>query len=321
MKAPGISDLDLVVVVDDAALAGGLPLLPLDAQEARIMVHPPLIVPHSLFADLAWYHPVQIEWAAGGDRYPQPGFAPEVSLLHVIEKTRFVETRLRAAGLADTSLRSLFLMLTSLARSIEWIGRAEVAVEPREAEYAQQVLALRSAWIDDPRRRGKLQPALEEHLALARGIAADLTERVAARLLERDEATPGPGAVLQERPLRFVHRGQEGRGAPAGGRPRWSGEHRTAGPLLFSLLLARCGIEMELGAIDWPLHVGNEEIRRAVEDLPAALRSTLDRYCRVNLEYYRVLSGAGLSAAYFGTAWRTTGWRRLVKLALSRVLR
>jgi hypothetical protein len=151
---PGLSDLDLLVVVRDEVfmptLRSVIAACRVDRVAKYLFAHPPVVVPQMIAGDVAWIHTFHHLHQVWGDpvEIPRPPLQAQ-AVLRLAEYVDFafaVRTVLRGLSGADVGLRELLLLLKSCLHSLRLAasitGRpAAAAIEERLAQLREQSLA------------------------------------------------------------------------------------------------------------------------------------------------------------------------------------
>ena len=332
--APGLSDLDLAVVVEDRTLAHGrFQLAPAEEIDSYLMTHPPLVIPHSLLPQLSLYHPVQIEWSQTEIPLAVPECDAAITGLHLLRKTCHLMFHLHLLNKV-ASARKAIMSLTSLLRSVEISQRIGLSVSQDARQYADAVLSLRAAWVEQTKCGEELARGFPELIQQARLLAPELLESIALQLFGPEiKRAALCGARLQLTPLKLLHCVDTQRLPNAVSRYHSKSMHKEQRPFL-RLMTARhipigqaaWGFFLQLASLDsilgerrWPrLHplLKRHEIR---DTLGESFHELLSKMLVANREYARVLFQAGLPEAYFGSYWRLPLRQSLLFCTLARL--
>lgn len=155
ISAPGISDLDLLVVVDDdvptSTLRQIVKATRVDATAAYLFAHPPMVVPRSCVGGVAYIHTLYHLRPLWGQAIDLDAPSQnERHYLKVAEYTDFtfnVRSVLRSLSPEGVGLRSLLLLLTSCAHSLRLAG--EITHQRLHGDIADRVEDLRFRVFED----------------------------------------------------------------------------------------------------------------------------------------------------------------------------
>jgi hypothetical protein len=147
LSHPGISDLDvLVVVADDVSpwtLQGILAATRTDPITQFLFAHPPLVVPEAEVAEVRWVHTLDGLGPVWGVALDVPAPPEEVRRwLRVAEYVDFTfSVRSVLRSLEEVGLRNLLLLMTSCVHSLQ--AASEISGIVMHAPFAERVRALR----------------------------------------------------------------------------------------------------------------------------------------------------------------------------------
>lgn len=334
IKAPGLSDLDLVVVVEDECLARKEFSVPeLQGDEKYIFTHSPLIIPASLLDNLHYYHLIDINWANGSNSFSQVENIKlsQIGMLHVLFKTLYLQSFLWNLLLkTNRPCRRSIIALTSVARSIQLLTQYSIPVKKQLIDYTESIINLRNEWISYPNNREYQFKILDRLLPEALAITIELPESLSAYLLEVREWMPstGPGKRgIHNAPLKFIFDINEMSVANIISavrnehlffdlinffgkfKPFIVGNFAFAGPSAFSILDLDFSLSEDyrtsIGGYRWgdPIsHVLYKEAKRRFSD-------ALLNMFNVNYKFAKALDKAGLADANFGNVWMSTNFK------------
>jgi hypothetical protein len=148
LRHPGISDLDVLVVVSDDAdawtLEGVLAATRGGALALYLFAHPPVVVPESAVDRVRWVHTLyglEQLWGAPTEIPPPPRHVrPWLALAEYVDFTFCVRSVLRSWEGENVGLRSLLLLLTSCVHSLHLASELLGWPVHEEAEEAVQGL-------------------------------------------------------------------------------------------------------------------------------------------------------------------------------------
>lgn len=331
--APGLSDLDLIVVVEDQCLMRKEFFIPeLLGDENYIFTHSPLVIPLSLMNLLPYYHLIDITWA---DDLPDLDHSDIQNLsvigsLHVLAKTFYLQSFLWGLLFkVNRPCKRSILALTSVARSVQWLQRLSIPVKKSDLLYVESILSLRSDWCRFPENREIQIHKLDTLLARALEIAIELPESLALHILgiQKDSIDYGVNKRgLQRTPMNFLLE------APVHNtvdiiknvqnqklffklgyslwkfRPYIVGSFAFSGPLAFSIQNLDFVISKDyrdsIGAGRWGAPV-DYDLYRLTESV---LSETLQKRFSANLKFARAMNEAGLYNCNFGSVWLPHGF-------------
>lgn len=194
VKSPGLSDLDLCVLVEDEALvSGSFKLLPDLASEKYVLHHPPMVIPLSLMGELPFYHLIDINWEKEGGipNVDKPKEIRQIVAINVLNKTVYLQSVLFSLLVSSVKpCRRGILALTSVARSVEWLERYSFKVNDAENQYVKRILSFRDEWIKSNNITSENYQRLDELLQEALAISISLPERLSRELLGYDNVPP-----------------------------------------------------------------------------------------------------------------------------------
>ena len=191
-SAPGISDLDLVLILaPNARLAPGTRRALLRPVDPYLSLHPPFAVARDAIADLRWLLDLERLDVLSGSTpeipAPTADVRPLLAAVAVLETGLHKLAALRASLLAPVaSARGLLIGLHSLGHSLGLA--ASLAPEGREADAAaadwrERVATLRASWLklSAPVRPAAIRELLDAAPALLERAFAGATDFLAAR--------------------------------------------------------------------------------------------------------------------------------------------
>jgi len=152
---PGISDLDLLVVVSDDVAPSTLQKI-VAATRANptseyLFAHPPVVVPRVCAGQVAYIHSLDHLRQVWGERIdferPAADERPYLSLAEYIDFTFAVRTVLRAGQGKEASLRWLLLLLKSCVRSLRLASA--ITDQPHASRLAYHVGRLRDQCLEN----------------------------------------------------------------------------------------------------------------------------------------------------------------------------
>ncbi|MDR7415121.1 MAG: hypothetical protein QN193_07160 [Armatimonadota bacterium] len=193
LRHPGISDLDVLVVVSDGAdawtLQGILAATRGGALAQYLFAHPPVVVPEGVVDRVRWVHTLDGLGQLWGDPLevppPPPEVGPWLALAEYVDFSFCVRSVLRSWEGENVGLRGLILLLTSCVRSLRLasglLGRpvheeGEEAVQrlrDRVCEGAADFQGAREAAATVVRGLREADRALAEHLAQSGVVAPE----------------------------------------------------------------------------------------------------------------------------------------------------
>lgn len=333
--APGLSDLDLVVVVEDECLAKKKFSLPkLQEDEKYIFTHSPLVIPASMLNLLPYYHLIDIKWADGLPDSDQIDLKnlPLVSSLHVLNKTLYLQAFLWGMLMlfnAKRPCKRSILALTSVARSVQWLQNYSIPVKESENNFVNSILSFRTSWINSENRDEHIRK-LDHLLFSALKIAIELPETLSLNLLGAEVGRSFTETMfrgLQSSPMNFiletpVHSAelvirsvQEKhslvRLAQCCGkfRPFIMGNFAFSGPITFAIRDLDFCLSKDyynsIGGYRWGGAV-DQDLSKAVEQMFA---EPLQRKFTANFKFAKAMKDAGLRDSNFGSVWMAQDFR------------
>ncbi|MDR5708487.1 MAG: hypothetical protein QN172_02730 [Armatimonadota bacterium] len=149
LSHPGISDLDVLVVVADHADAWTLQGIQGATQggalASYLFAHPPVVVPEGEVPRVRWVHTLYGLEQLWGDPLeippPPPEVGPWLAIAEYVDFTFSVRSVLRSLEGENVGLRSLLLLLTSCLHSLRLA--ADLLGQPVHAEIEETVRRLR----------------------------------------------------------------------------------------------------------------------------------------------------------------------------------
>ncbi len=149
LSHPGVSDLDVLVVVSDDADAwtlGGIPAAAQGGALARyLFVHPPVVVPEAEVSRVRWVHTLyglEQLWGESLELPPPPAeVRPWLNLAEYVDFTFSVRSVLRSFEGEDVGLRGVLLLLTSCVHSLRLAS--DLLGQPVHGESKEIVWRLR----------------------------------------------------------------------------------------------------------------------------------------------------------------------------------
>ncbi len=334
--APGLSDLDLAVVVDDPQLQKRRFRLAAPAEiDSYLMTHAPLVLPRSLLPQLALYHPVQIEWAWTKETLEVPECTAKLTGLHLLRKTCHLMFHLHLLNKV-ASTRKAIMSLTSLLRSVEIAQRIGLHVSQEAQEYAQSVLSLRDSWTEGAKGGDELSCAFPALIAQARIQAPILLEEISLQLFgEEFGSRSEPGVRLQLTPLKLLHcvdakllreAASRADDSPSQAQEHailrlMSARHIAVGPTAWAFFKLLASLETAKGDKRWPRLCAMSSHEEICDTLGNEMFDLLSRMFAANRSYARCLYHAGLPQAYFGSYWRLPLKQSLLFCALAHLQR
>ena len=153
--APGLSDLDLICVVEDEVQARSvLDLdLPVGARERGILIHAPIIVPRSLFTGLAYIFPVSNLSDCKGEPLAQmrdPLTEEEERSLALVYLVDFTLSRLVQHSVVQTrgvlDKRGWLTRLWSLTHTEDLCNKAGIELLPHWTKLLREIRLMREEW-------------------------------------------------------------------------------------------------------------------------------------------------------------------------------
>jgi len=194
IAAPGISDLDFILVYADDAIQDWQQYQPELFPEwiQYRMTHAPYICPESAWADLpCWYPVFNIKHLWGDTLAPlsMPGNDAAGVYLGMLVDYLIVKIPVDILWIAWTKpirLRTLLCMLHSLQYTYQLAEKANLPVSDNYKEQVSRINNLRATWFDLPQERFSL---LEELTERACDLAGDLIELVDRVLSEQKSAS------------------------------------------------------------------------------------------------------------------------------------
>jgi len=342
VKAPGLSDLDLVVVVEKTVLQSNRFFLPpLEGVEKYVFQHSPMIIPAEILHLLPYYHLINVNWAS---RIPDHKMMVDdealakLGSLHVFEKTLYLQSFLWSLLYrAKRPCRQGILALTSVARSVEWLLRLGFPVKEADKLYVRNILALRAKWINSPNERCEQINALDRLLIQALYITIELPETIALHLLEIDKPSSTREdrySGLHYRPMTFAFEANISdassileavqnasifnkiHAALGRLRSRVFGSYSVVGSVSFSILELEYMIEKNTRNSIYSYRWGppaSDSLHNRAKD---RLSQILEQKYLANYEFAEILSLSGHSHANFGTVWKGSKMHSLRQMFL-----
>jgi hypothetical protein len=194
---PGISDIDLIVVLRDGASEHHRRFRNLwrRGNHAGLWAHDPLVVDESLLTEMPYLLPVFNSVPIAGteagtaEADPMGAAPPEIQLLHLVQMCVVKVPRELVAELAlhrHVRVRQLLLLISSfrhtarLAVGASGIGGS--SLDQRWQRFADDVASLRQEWFELPEavQRVRLATLFEQALQVANQIGASAGELVEA---------------------------------------------------------------------------------------------------------------------------------------------
>ncbi|MDF1760625.1 MAG: hypothetical protein P1U40_08830 [Coxiellaceae bacterium] len=325
IKAPGLSDLDLCVLVDDEFLKLKKLSFPSPVEgDQYIVTHKPLIIPVSLLNKLPYYHLIDIVWEKDPEM-PEPEKPDDLMLIaaiNVLKKTYYLQSTLWSMKYRKVRpCRRVILALTSVARSVEWLQRFSLPVSLEELKYAEQILTFRERWINTDRKTD-LIVELEDFLLRALRISIALPEKLSRHLLSLpDVFIQHKNRGMQQSPMSFIFETDTSDVCTLLNlvkskkyitnimlkfnryRRLFLGDFAFAGPAGFSILALEHDVakvhRKKLGAYTWGPCVDRDIYLATNKKLSRTLKKQFD----VNLEFANALRQGGVGDANFGSIW------------------
>ncbi|MFC1692648.1 hypothetical protein ACFL1R_04000 [Candidatus Latescibacterota bacterium] len=343
VNSPGLSDLDLIVVVKDQALAERSFSLPdILEDEQYILTHPPMVVPHSLMQYLPYYHLLNINWEDSGPEIQHyVEFDSEtLGCLHILKKTLYLQSVLWELILGKRYCRRAFMALTSLVRSVEWLESFNIPVREVDKVFAESLLDLRKEWIKPAVNMNELIERLDTLLYSGLEIAIIFPERVSSHMLalENGKRFHPNRRCMQISPMRFLLEDDVLnakniierilRKRPIFRISRCFGKYQSFIKGVFSVVGPQTFAIMAYNfpeASKYRKHIGQKQwetnqypaICRAIE---TRLQPLLLKEFQTNMGIVEILAQAGLSRCYMGSEWMIPGFRGFILRVLGKTL-
>lgn len=346
VKAPGLSDLDLIVVVKDEAIRKGLFHFPkIKNIEEYLFVHLPMLIPESLLGLLHYYHLIKVVWAENVPSIFKNHDDIEratVNNLHVFAKTIYLQSFLwRFMYRNKKPCRRGIIALTSIARSIQWMKSNAVQVSEEEELYVELVLGFRDRWVSEPEARKSLIKELDGLLMSALRISIELPERLVFSMLEGHDVYLDELPCLYDRfqykPMHFVLEAPVNKGEKVLdivksdifysscnkilGRASGLllGSFSIVGPATSAVLRSELDVNREYNRSIGCLakeESGNDSIRRSIDK---TILPIIKRKYEVNYSYAEILINSGYANSNFSSVWMATGNAKLRGMLISKL--
>lgn len=344
VKAPGLSDLDLVVVVEDDFLCSRKFFIPeLEGDEKYIFTHAPLVVPISLLQILPYYHLINIEWAKTPDSIThEVDVLSTVGALHVLSKTLYLQSFLwRLIFNQNRPCRRSILAMTSVARSVQWLELFSLPVEDSSTEFVESILSLRTNWCSSPENRDVQIKALEQLLYDALKITLYLPEIIATSLLEfpgKNVQSTSKQRGMQYAPMNFIleHSIKNSDNMISNVlnkksifkstqflrkyQPFVVGNFSFSGPVAYSIFDLEYSIaeryRQSIGCCRW----GGEVDTSLREITKEKLSDVLQKKYSANMEFAKSMNDSRLYKCNFGNVWMQPGFRGAVFRSLAKTM-
>ncbi len=189
LSHPGISDLDVLVVVSDDADAWTLEGIPAAAQGGALarylFAHPPLVVPEGEVSRVRWVHTLyglEQLWGDPVELPPPPAeVRPWLTLAEYVDFTFSVRSVLRSLEGGDVGLRGVLHLLTSCVHSLRLAS--DLLGQPIHAESEKTVWRLRDRACEGTANVQEVREAVAAVMGRLRQ-----TDRALAEVLVRDGA-------------------------------------------------------------------------------------------------------------------------------------
>lgn len=343
--APGLSDLDLVVIVKDESLIKKEFLIPAFlGEENYIFTHAPLIVPASLVNLLPYYHLIDVNWTDDVlGLTPNEGNNQKIiNSLHVLSKTFYLQAFLWGLLLKKKRpCRRSILALTSVARSVQWLQRLSIPVNESYKVYTESILLLRKDWSEFPKSRDDHISMLDKLLLDALKITIELPEALASYLLGVEECDfyIGDGQRgLHNNPMNFilevnVHNADEIISKYQNERfllrltdffGKFSkymiGSFAFSGPTAFSILDLEFNLSKNyrdsFGGYKWGVPVNDDLYTKA----ELTLTEELNKMFSANMKFAEAMKESGLCDSNFGNVVLLQGFKGLIFQVLARTM-
>jgi len=153
--APGLSDIDILVVVNDDFPSGRSSELNIRGIDNRLFLHGPVVIPHSMAKNLQYIiYASNINNIYGSSLLPDfEALSPEVikalSICYLID---FTESRLMQYADVDAkqtiNMRAWLTRLWSITHSASLLKKAGLSLSPNEESLLKEIKATRSQWLE-----------------------------------------------------------------------------------------------------------------------------------------------------------------------------
>ena len=153
--APGLSDLDIICVVEEQVRAREIPRLDISARarERGIFVHGPIVVPKSLVGELNYIFPIstlQNRWGEPLAQMVKPPAKEEQAELALVYLVDFTLSRLLQHSIVKTSgvldKRGWLTRLWSLTHSEKLCNSAGIVLQPHWIRLLRDIRSVRERW-------------------------------------------------------------------------------------------------------------------------------------------------------------------------------
>jgi hypothetical protein len=185
IAVPGLSDIDLILVMRDASpdLAARYDIVTLDPADRYLFSHGPLLIDRAGFQTLPLWFPADDARWVWGERLPldmRPDDGGGVAAVHVVQMLLCYQLQfLRAFAFGDAiNERVTENVLRGLCNTVSRWHRVEPW--PDGAAFEQQYLAFRCVWFDLDRETRDAR--FRKFIGAAATLTANLIERVASHL-------------------------------------------------------------------------------------------------------------------------------------------
>ena len=153
--APGLSDLDIICVVEEQVRAKEMPGLDISARarERGIFIHGPIVVPESLVGELNYIFPISSLQDRWGEPLAQRVKSPaeeEQTALALVYLVDFTFSRLLQHSIVKTSRvldkRGWLTRLWSLTHSEKLCNSAGIVLQPHWIQLLRDIRSVRDRW-------------------------------------------------------------------------------------------------------------------------------------------------------------------------------
>lgn len=211
VSAPGISDLDMYALFEDAAVCREDPRAGLSRRDRYLFLHPLFGIHRSRFREslrFPFFHAYRLLWGVDEGMEPAPA-RPDVSqeVLRQIGLEFLVKSFLSIAlqrEMGILKVRSLLLHVHSLHYDLDYVGLTQSDLDP----YLEQVRQWRSQWFRRPAGRAELRDWRDGFLDTFPRVMEPVLRNSRVSIPLRAPLSLAPGLALKPGDcLRLVRRG------------------------------------------------------------------------------------------------------------------